>query len=101
MLTNNLCLVFARMMQLVQKKRQTELEYPSVNGKKKHARTSGSGGVQSGLFAFFKPSSNSTQAVAKRKTPPTSPENDDSDVEIIEIDSVAIEDRADKAKSSD
>lgn len=76
------------MMQLVQKKRQVEVEYP----RKKPAKSSGGGGVQSGLLAFF---------VAKRKTPPTSPENGDSDVEIIEIESVGIEDRVKKAKSSD
>lgn len=87
-------------MQLVQKKRQIEAELP-MNGKKKPTKSSGGGGVQSGLLAFFKPSSNSTPAVAKRKTPPISPENGDSDVEIIENESIGIEDRAMKAKSSD
>lgn len=75
-----------RMMKLVQKRRQVEAAKPIASGKKKHAKTSGSGGVQSGLSAFFKISSNSNPGVAKRKTPPTSPENgDDSDVEIIEV----------------
>ncbi len=87
------------MMQLVQKKRQVEAEYPSVIGRKKSVKTSSVGGVQSGLFAFFKPSF--TPAVTKRKTPPTSPENGDSDIEVIEIDSFGTEDRAKKAKSSD
>jgi hypothetical protein len=77
------------MMQLVQKKRQVEAECPSDIGRKKSAKALVNGGVQSGLFAFF----------TKRKTPPTSPENGDSDIEIIEIDSFGIEDRA--TKSSD
>lgn len=73
-------------MKLVQKKRQGELKNPNIHGQVKNAKISG-GGIQIGLGAFFKRSSNSTHsALTKRKTPPTSPENCESDIEIIEID---------------
>ncbi|KAL7534217.1 hypothetical protein ACHAXR_005733 [Thalassiosira sp. AJA248-18] len=70
------------MMKLVQK-RKAGSEKSSGNGKVKKAK---SGGIQSGLQAFFKRSSNSAPSAAskKQKTPPTSPEN--SDIEVIEID---------------
>ena len=77
-------------MKLVQKqkKRKNGSEKPSSSGKVKKAKSSG---IQAGLQAFFKRSSNSatspsTGAAKKQKTPPTSPENAESDVEVIEID---------------
>ena len=80
------------MMKLVQKQKKRKSngsEKPSSSsGKVKKAKSSG---IQAGLQAFFKRSSNpptspSTGAAKKQKTPPTSPENAESDVEIIEID---------------
>lgn len=71
----------SRMMKLVQKKRRGESEKLSINGKVKQAKKSIGGGIQSGLRAFFSIPS----AGAKQNTPPTSPEERDSDIEIIEI----------------
>eukprot|EP00584_Thalassiosira_punctigera_P005019 CAMPEP_0172532664 /NCGR_PEP_ID=MMETSP1067-20121228/5630_1 /TAXON_ID=265564 ORGANISM="Thalassiosira punctigera, Strain Tpunct2005C2" /NCGR_SAMPLE_ID=MMETSP1067 /ASSEMBLY_ACC=CAM_ASM_000444 /LENGTH=2277 /DNA_ID=CAMNT_0013317209 /DNA_START=169 /DNA_END=7002 /DNA_ORIENTATION=+ len=72
------------MMKLVEKtKRKGESEKP-CNGKVKKAKNAS---IQSGLQAFFKhkKKGESSPGSRKRKTPPTSPEN--SDVEVIEIDS--------------
>ena len=57
------------------------------NAKKTNKSKSG-GGIQVGLHAFFKrPSDTPAGSTAKRqRTPPTSPDNDQSDVEVITID---------------
>ena len=73
----------SRMMKLVQKKRKGESEKLSSSGKIKQSKKTIGGGVQSGLRAFFSNPAGGT----KRKTPPTSPEKGESDVEIITIDS--------------
>lgn len=74
------------MMKLVSKKQakrksgETQISNASGSTKKKK-----SGGIQSGLKAFFKKSSSAPSK--KQKTPPTSPEpaHDDSDVEIVAV----------------
>jgi len=75
------------MMKLVQKRKSNGSESKPSTGKKKAKL--GSGGVQSGLQAFFKRAP-PAEDKKKNKTPPTSPEGHperdgpDSDVEIIE-----------------
>lgn len=82
MLTHLFC-SFHRMMKLVQKRKGEDAK-PSSNGKVKKAKSGG--GIQSGLQAFFKRSSNASPPKKQKtgNTPPTSPEN--SDIEVIEID---------------
>ena len=82
------------MMKLVQKKRRGESEKLSINGKVKQAKKSIGGGIQSGLRAFF-------STGTKQNTPPTSPEEEDSDIEIIEIDSVSSKDSKKRKKVFD
>eukprot|EP00984_Skeletonema_dohrnii_P000282 scaffold91_cov114-Skeletonema_dohrnii-CCMP3373.AAC.4 len=75
------------MMNLVKKKqakrKSGEVEVPSANGPTKKKK---SGGIQSGLKAFFQKTA--PAPAKKQNTPPTSPEptaQDDSDVEIIAV----------------
>lgn len=80
------------MMKLVEKsKRKGDASEKSSDGKAKKAKT---GSIQSGIQAFFKKKKEGRQEGSpsqKRKTPPTSPEN--SDVEVIEIDSDGSEEK--------
>ncbi|KAL9182865.1 hypothetical protein ACHAXT_004144 [Thalassiosira profunda] len=76
------------MMKLVAKKKSSDHK-TSSSGKAKKSKTGG--GIQSGLQAFFKkastnPGSKKQKTTSGKSTPPTSPEGETSDVEIIEID---------------
>ena len=59
------------------------------NGSSSAKKTSRSGGVQVGLRAFFKRPSDTKQTgtmTKRQKTPPTSPDHSQSEVETITID---------------